>query len=170
MTREARTELLKSGLSLGRILPYIQLAHQILLILYQLLFPLCLHCVLHAKLLQSCLTLCNRIDYSPPGSSVHGILQARILEWVAISFSRGSSQSRDSTHVSYISCFGRWVLYQQRHLRSPASTDLTLIYVLSCPHLDSSNSCKDPLSVCLYVCKVFFFFPQAQKGYLSPEN
>ena len=45
-----------------------------------------------AKLLQSCPTLCNRMDYSPAGSSVHRILQARILEWVAISFSRGSSQ------------------------------------------------------------------------------
>ena len=41
-----------------------------------------------AKLLQSCLTLCDSMDSSPPGSSVHGILQARILEWVAISFSR----------------------------------------------------------------------------------
>ena len=45
----------------------------------------------HAKLLQSCLSLCNLTDYSPPGSSVHGILQARGLEWVAIPFSRGSS-------------------------------------------------------------------------------
>ena len=40
-----------------------------------------------AKLLQSCLTLCNTIDSSPPGSSVHRILQARILEWAAVSFS-----------------------------------------------------------------------------------
>ena len=40
---------------------------------------------------QSCPTLCHPMDCSPPGSSVHGILQARILEWVAISFSRGSS-------------------------------------------------------------------------------
>ena len=40
-----------------------------------------------AKLLQSCLTLCDPMDCSPPGASVHGILQARILEWVAISFS-----------------------------------------------------------------------------------
>ena len=46
---------------------------------------------------QSCPTLCNPVDCSPPGSSVHGILQARILEWVAISFSRGSSQPRDRT-------------------------------------------------------------------------
>ena len=41
---------------------------------------------------QSCPTLCDHMDYSPPASSVHGILQARILEWVAIPFSRGSSQ------------------------------------------------------------------------------
>ena len=47
---------------------------------------------------QSCPTLCDPMDGSPPGSSVHGILQARILEWVAISFSRGSSQLRDQTH------------------------------------------------------------------------
>ena len=44
---------------------------------------------------QSCPALCNPIDYSPPGSSVHGIFQASILEWVAISFSKGPSQSRD---------------------------------------------------------------------------
>ena len=48
--------------------------------------------------------LCNPMDCSPPGSSVHGILQARIVEWVAISFSRESSQPRDETHVSCITC------------------------------------------------------------------
>ena len=46
---------------------------------------------------QSCPTLCNPLDCSPPGSSVNGILQARILQWVAISFSTGSSQPRDHT-------------------------------------------------------------------------
>ena len=51
---------------------------------------------------QSCLTLSDPVDCSPPGSSVHGILQARILEWVAMPFSRGSSQSGDRTHVSFI--------------------------------------------------------------------
>ena len=51
---------------------------------------------------QSCLTLCNPMDCSPPGSSVHGILQARILAWVAIPFSRGSSQPRDQIQVSCI--------------------------------------------------------------------
>ena len=58
-----------------------------------------LFCVLVA---QSCLTLCNPMDYRLPGSSVHGILQVRILEWVAIPFSRGSLQSRDRTKVSRI--------------------------------------------------------------------
>ena len=52
---------------------------------------------LHA---QSCLTLCNSTDCSPPGFSGHGILQARILEWVAISSSGGSSWPRDWTHIS----------------------------------------------------------------------
>ena len=51
---------------------------------------------------QLCLSLCDPMDCSPPGSSVHGILQARTLEWVAISFSRGSSWPRDWTWVSCI--------------------------------------------------------------------
>ena len=51
---------------------------------------------------QSCPTLCDPMDCSLPGSSIQGILQARILEWVAISFSRGSSQPRDQTQVSCI--------------------------------------------------------------------
>ena len=51
---------------------------------------------------QLCPTLCNPMDCSPPGSSIHGILQARIVEWVAISFSRGSSQPRDQTCISCI--------------------------------------------------------------------
>ena len=55
-----------------------------------------------SEVAQSCPTLCNPMDCSPPGSSTHGILQTRILEWVAISFSRGSSQHRDRTQVSFI--------------------------------------------------------------------
>ena len=59
---------------------------------------------------QSCPTLCDPMDCSLPGSSLHGILQARILEWVATSFSRGSSQPRDWTLVSHIAgrCFNLW--------------------------------------------------------------
>ena len=53
------------------------------------------------------------MDLSPPGSSVHVIFQVRILEWVAISYSRVSSQPRDQTHVSCISCFGRQILYHR---------------------------------------------------------
>ena len=59
---------------------------------------------MHAKLLQLCLTLCDPMDCSLPGSLVHGVLQARILEWVAISFSRRSSQTRDQTRISCRSC------------------------------------------------------------------
>ena len=46
---------------------------------------------MHAKSLQSCLTLCDPMDHSPPGSSVHGILHARIVKWVAVPSFRGSS-------------------------------------------------------------------------------
>ena len=55
---------------------------------------------------QSCLTLCNPMDCYPPGSSAHGIFQARILEWVAMPSSRGTSWLRDWTCTSYISCMG----------------------------------------------------------------
>ena len=60
-----------------------------------------------SEVAQSCPTLCDPMDCSPPGSSVHGILQARILEWGAISFSRGSSRPSDQTQVSCIAgrCF-----------------------------------------------------------------
>ena len=59
-------------------------------------------CVFEVKVLvdQSYLTLCDLMDRIPPGSSVHGILQARMLEWVAIPFSRGSSRPMDQTQVS----------------------------------------------------------------------
>ena len=57
-------------------------------------------------------TFCSPKDWSLPGSSVHGVLQARILEWAAISSSRGSYWPRDQTHISDISCFGRQILYR----------------------------------------------------------
>ena len=57
------------------------------------------------------LTLYDPMDGSPPGPSVHGISQARIQEWIAISFSRGSSSPRDQTLSSYVSCTGNWILY-----------------------------------------------------------
>ena len=60
---------------------------------------------------QSCPTLCNPMDCTLPGSTIHGIFQARILAWIAISFSRVSFQPRDWTLVSGISCIGRQILY-----------------------------------------------------------
>ena len=59
-----------------------------------------MHACMPAKLLQSCLTLCDPMDCSLLSSFVHGILQARILEWIAMPSSRGSSPPRDRTHVS----------------------------------------------------------------------
>ena len=59
----------------------------------------------------SYLTLCDNMDCSKPGSSAHGIYKARILEWVAISFSKGSSPTRDLICISYGFCFGRQILY-----------------------------------------------------------
>ena len=64
---------------------------------------------------QSCLTLCDPVAYSPPDSSSHRILQARMLEWVAISYSRGSSQPRNRTCLSCICFIGRQILYHWQH-------------------------------------------------------
>ena len=69
------------------------------LILYG--FEICIYQCMQAQL---CLTLCDPMDYSPPGFSVHEICQARLLELVANSFFRGSSPPRDRTHVSCVSC------------------------------------------------------------------
>ena len=71
---------------------------------------------MHAQLLQSCSTLCIPMDCSPPGSSVHGIPQARILEWVTIPSSRRSSQPRDRTRVCLHLLHCRWTLCPLSHL------------------------------------------------------
>ena len=70
-----------------------------------------------SKVAQSCPTLCDPMDCSLPGSSVHRILQAKILEWVAIFFSRGFSWPRDQTQVSCIAgrCFTLWANRKWRH-------------------------------------------------------
>ena len=62
-------------------------------------------CVCACVHVQLCLILCDPVNCSPSGSSVHGIFQARTLEWVAITFSKGSSQPRDQTHIS---CLLHW--------------------------------------------------------------
>ena len=71
----------------------------------------CIRICMHAKSLQLCLTLCDPMDCSPLGSSVHGIHQARTLEWVSMPSSRGSSWPRDQTHISDVSCIHRRILY-----------------------------------------------------------
>ena len=72
---------------------------------------------------QSCLTLCDPMDCSLPGSSVFGILQARILQWVALLSSRGSSQPRDRT---WVSCIGRRILYHCTNLRNHTQVQISL--------------------------------------------
>ena len=92
----------------------------------------CMHACVHAQL---CWTLCDPMDCSPPGSSVHGIPQASILKCVAISFSRGSSRPRDQTSVSGISCIGRQILYHKCHQISCYFTSFCLLI----PMLPSSQ-------------------------------
>ena len=74
-------------------------------------FPFKEHTCVCIKSLQSRLTLCDPMDHSPPGSSVHGILQARILEWVTMPSFRESSQCRDGISISYVFCIDLQVLY-----------------------------------------------------------
>ena len=62
---------------------------------------------------------CNPMDWSPSSSPVHKISQARILEWVAISFSRGSSQPKDQTHISCVSCTDKQILYHWTTREAP---------------------------------------------------
>ena len=88
---------------------------------------------------QSCPTLCDPKDCSLPGSSVHGLFQARILEWVTISSSRGSSQPRNRTCVSFI---GRLILYCQ-------ATRESLGYVLDVQR----KHCIWYTTVCMYIYK-----------------
>ena len=80
-----------------------------------------------SEVAQSCPTLCDPMDCSLPGSSVHGILQARILEPVDISFSRGSSQSRDQTQVSCIAgrCFNLWATRESQRKAMPKNAQTT---------------------------------------------
>ena len=81
----------------------------------QLVFPLCLYA-------ESCPTLCGPMDCGLSGSSVHGIFKARLLEWVAISYSRGSSWPKDQTLVSCISYISRQILYYWCHQGSPLNS------------------------------------------------
>ena len=81
----------------------------------------------HAQSLQSCLTLCDLMDYGPPGFSLHGIFQARIVEWVAMPSSRVSSRPRNQTCISCISCIGKWILYWLSHQEKEMATHSSIL-------------------------------------------
>ena len=100
-----------------------------------------------SEVAQLCPTLSDPMD-----SSVHGIFQARILEWVAISFSRGSSRPRGQTGVSCISCFGRQILYHKNHLGSTVRQLVSIQFVHT-------------LHIQRYVCMCHF--EQIQKPFYS---
>ena len=77
-----------------------------------------------SEVTQSCLTLCDPMDCSPPGFSIHGIFQALVLEWVAISFSRGSSQPRDWTQVSHIAGRGFTIWATRESVKANSRTTI----------------------------------------------
>ena len=84
--------------------------------------------------------LCKPMYCNTPGSSVHGILQARILEWVAMPSSKGSSQSRDQTLVSYVSCVGRRGLYHEGHLDTMLNKWPNILFLLNNHFVKSTPS------------------------------
>ena len=90
---------------------------------------------------QSCPVLNNFLDYGPPSSLVHGIFQARILKWDAISFSRASSPLRDQTHMSCISCTDKQILYH-----CTAWKALKFMYLVLFLHLKKSSL------ICIHLC------------------
>ena len=113
-----------------------------------------------SEVAQSCLTLCEPVDCSLPGSSIHGILQARILEWVAISFSRGSSPPRDWTQISHIAgrCFNLWVTRE-----APRYINNLYWYIYICIYMYIH------IYVCVYICiyisEEFNFLKKKKLGY-----
>ena len=108
---------------------------------------------------QSCVTLCSSIDYCPPGSSAHAIFQATILEWVATSFSRAASQTRDLTWVSCIFYTGRCILYHC------ATWETSYVNVLYCA-VASRFSCV-PLFVTLWTLSARFLCLQDSPGKIT---
>ena len=94
---------------------------------------------------QACLTIWDGVNCGPLGSSVHGIFQAKLLEWVAISCSRGSSWPRDQTHLSCISCLGRWILYHWASWEASKNASVQFSSVTqSCPTLCDPMNCSMP--------------------------
>ena len=112
--------------------------------------------LLCAQLLQSCPTLCNSMDRRLPGYSVHGIFPARILEWVAMPSHKGSSWPRDQTHITCVSCIGRWVLYQVSHQGICICLSAIILFI----HLKLSISWWDRWGqIHIYHSLLFFLYP-----------
>ena len=109
------------------------------------------YAVCWANLLQSCPTLCYSMDYSPPGSSFHGILQVRILEWVAMPSSRGSSQPKAWTHVSCL-------LYWQAGSLPLMPPGKPILHSRNFQLID-----HNPNLICLHCSPGYFFFFLSQQ-------
>ena len=106
------------------------------------------------------LTFCDPMDYSLLGFSVHGILQARILEWVAMPFSRGSSQPRDRTHVSFLPVLASWSFTTSAPWEAPIKTSQSCSY-------EASTLCEWPPNWGMLCCQdqylsIQFFISQGK--------
>ena len=99
-------------------------------------------CAVLCSVAQSCLTLCDPMDYNPPSSSVHEILQVRILEWVPISSSRGSFRPRNWIHIS---CVGRWILY---HCATWEAHQTTFLSIFCLPYSTEAPRGQGFLGLC----------------------
>ena len=118
--------------------------------------PLMHSMCMRAKSLQLCLTLCDPIDCSPPGSSVHGILQTTVLEQFAMPFSRGSSRPRDQTCISCGSCIAEGFFTT----KPPGSAD----------HSTGSTSPTQQLYHAQIQCRGSYFYRWATQGAFKPRN
>ena len=130
----------------------------------------CIDQCVKALVTQSCLTLCDLMDCSPLGSSVPGILQARILEWVAITFCRGSFWPRDWTQVS-CTAGGFFTVWATRKAHWPTLTESTnskAVYVLQIDAISLKPSSIFTITrfPCFVLCGFFFFLANVNEKQL----
>ena len=120
---------------------------------------------MHAQSLQSYLSLCNTMDCSPPVSSIHGILQARILQWVATPSSKGSSQTRDPIPVSctsgrYFTHWARWEAHSHPAviLKNSGFSNKTCYNLSSIPWFSLFSQVQMASAVYLNPVSIFKYF------------
>ena len=107
-----------------------------------------------------CSTLCDPMDYSLPDSSIHGISQAKILDWVAISFSRRSSQTRDSTYGSQIAGGFFTTELQEEHKKIDISLHICFFYLmLTHTHIHSTIAQRESASTITHYANHMYLFP-----------